>query len=60
MIFLSQVDSLTMLQNGEHEGFPKAAVPIEISEGGHQHEASDRELYSQLLQMTHRSGRLTF
>lgn len=49
---------LTILQQSNHDGFPKAAELIEI-EGGHLLEASDRALFNQLLQMAHDSGRLT-
>ena len=53
------MSTLTILQQSNHDGFPKAAELIEIAEGGHQLEASDRALYNQLLQMAHDSGRLT-
>ena len=53
------MSALTILQQSNHDGFPKAAELIEIAEGGHQLEASDRALYNQLLQMAHDSGRLT-
>ena len=51
-------NSRTILQQSNHDGFPKAAELIEI-EGGHALEASDRALFNQLLQMAHDSGRLT-
>jgi plasmid replication initiation protein len=52
------MSSLTILQQSNHDGFPKAAELIEI-EGGHALEASDRALFNFLLQMAHDSGRLT-
>ncbi len=52
------MSALTILQQSNHDGFPKAAELIEI-EGGHALEASDRALFNQLLQMAHDSGRLT-
>lgn len=51
------MSSLTILQQTNFDGFPKAAELIEI-EGGHLLEASDRALFNQLLQMAHDSGRL--
>ena len=50
--------SLTLRQQSNHSGFPKAAELIEI-EGAHQLEASDRALMNTLLQHAHDSGRLT-
>ncbi len=50
--------ALTILQQSNYDGFPKAAELIEI-EGGHLLEASDRAIFNQLLQMAHDSGRLT-
>ena len=50
--------SLTLKQQSNHDGFPKAAELIEI-EGAHALEASDRSLFNQLLQTAHDSGRLT-
>ena len=54
----SMSSSLTILQQTNFDGFPKAAELIEI-EGAHALEASDRALYNFLLQMAHDSGRLT-
>lgn len=51
------MSALTILQQSNHDGFPKAAELIEI-EGAHALEASDRALFNQLLQMAHDSGRL--
>jgi plasmid replication initiation protein len=51
------MSSLTIKQQTNHGGFPKAAELIEIS-GGHPLEASDRALFNQLLQIAHDSGRL--
>lgn len=53
-----RMSALTILQQTNYDGFPKAAELIEI-EGGHLLEASDRALFNQLLQMAHDSGRLT-
>src|SRR3954463_15040746 len=50
--------SLTIKQQSNHTGFPKAAELIEI-EGAHALEASDRALMNTLLQHAHDSGRLT-
>jgi hypothetical protein len=50
--------TLTIRQQSNYDGFPKAAELIEI-EGAHALEASDRALFNQLLQMAHDSGRLT-
>jgi hypothetical protein len=50
--------SLTIRQQSNHCGFPKAAELIEI-EGAHRLEASDRALMNTLLQHAHDSGRLT-
>jgi hypothetical protein len=50
--------SLTIKQQSNHVGFPKAAELIEI-EGAHALEASDRALMNTLLQHAHDSGRLT-
>jgi hypothetical protein len=50
--------SLTIRQQSNHGGFPKAAELIEI-EGAHALEASDRALMNTLLQHAHDSGRLT-
>jgi hypothetical protein len=50
--------SLTIKQQSNHGGFPKAAELIEI-EGAHALEASDRALMNTLLQHAHDSGRLT-
>ena len=52
------MSALTILQQSNYDGFPKAAELIEI-EGGHLLEASDRAVFNQLLQMAHDSGRLT-
>ncbi len=52
------MSSRTILQQSNHDGFPKAAELIEI-EGGHALETSDRALFNFLLQMAHDSGRLT-
>jgi hypothetical protein len=50
--------SLTIKQQSNHTGFPKAAELIEI-EGAHALEASDRALMNTLLQFAHDSGRMT-
>lgn len=50
--------SLTIKQQSNFNGFPKAAELIEI-EGAHALEASDRALMNSLLQHAHDSGRLT-
>ena len=50
--------SLTIKQQSNHTGFPKAAELIEI-ENAHALEASDRALMNTLLQHAHDSGRLT-
>jgi hypothetical protein len=50
--------SLTVRQQTNYSGFPKAAELIEI-EGAHALEASDRALMNTLLQHAHDSGRLT-
>ena len=50
--------SLTIKQQTNYIGFPKAAELIEI-EGAHALEASDRALMNTLLQHAHDSGRLT-
>jgi hypothetical protein len=50
--------SLTIKQQSNHTGFPKAAELIEI-EGAHALEASDRALMNTLLQYAHDSGRMT-
>lgn len=50
--------SLTIKQQTNFSGFPKAAELIEI-EGAHALEASDRALMNTLLQHAHDSGRLT-
>jgi hypothetical protein len=50
--------SLTIRQQSNHNGFPKAAELIEI-EGAHGLEACDRALMNTLLQHAHDSGRLT-
>ncbi|MBN8901385.1 MAG: hypothetical protein BGO51_24360 [Rhodospirillales bacterium 69-11] len=50
--------SLTIKQQTNYTGFPKAAELIEI-EGAHALEASDRALMNTLLQHAHDSGRLT-
>ena len=52
------MSALTIFQQSNYDGFPKAAELIEI-EGGHLLEASDRAIFNQLLQMAHDSGRLT-
>ena len=49
--------NLTVKQQTNHDGFPKAAELIEIKT--HQLEASDRAIFNQLLQIAHDSGRLT-
>jgi hypothetical protein len=49
--------SLTIKQQSNFNGFPKAAELIEI-EGAHALEASDRAIFNQLLQTAHDSGRL--
>jgi hypothetical protein len=49
--------SLTVKQQTNYDGFPKAAELIEIKT--HQLEASDRAIFNQLLQIAHDSGRLT-
>src|SRR3954452_7215517 len=50
--------SLTIKQQSNHTGFPKAAELIEI-EGEYALEASDRAPMNTLLQHAHDSGRLT-
>jgi hypothetical protein len=50
--------SLTINQQTNYEGFPKAAELIEI-EGAHALEATDRALFNHLLQTAQDSGRLT-
>jgi hypothetical protein len=50
--------SLTLNQQTNYDGFPKAAELIEI-EGAHALEASDRALFNHLLQTAQDSGRLT-
>lgn len=50
--------SLTIKQQTNYSGFPKAAELIEI-EGAHALEASDRALMNTFLQHAHDSGRLT-
>jgi hypothetical protein len=50
--------SLTIKQQTNYNGFPKAAELIEI-QGAHALEASDRALMNTLLQHAHDSGRLT-
>jgi Initiator Replication protein len=52
------MSSLTIRQQSNHSGWPKAAELIEI-EGAHSLEASDRALMNTLLQHAHDSGRLT-
>jgi hypothetical protein len=52
------MSSLTIRQQSNFDGFPKAAELIEI-EGAHALEASDRAMFNQLLQTAHDSGRLT-
>jgi len=52
------MSSLTIKQQSNYQGFPKAAELIEI-EGAHALEASDRALMNTLLQHAHDSGRLT-
>ena len=49
--------SLTLFQQTNHDGFPKAAELIEI-QGAHALEASDRSLFNHLLQHAHDSGML--
>lgn len=49
--------SLTLFQQTNHDGFPKAAELIEI-QGAHALEASDRMLFNHLLQHAHDSGLL--
>ena len=49
--------SLTIRQQSNFDGFPKAAELIEI-EGAHALEASDRAIFNHLLQTAHDSGRL--
>jgi hypothetical protein len=51
------MSSLTIRQQSNFDGFPKAAELIEI-EGAHALEASDRAIFNQLLQTAHDSGRL--
>lgn len=51
------MNSLTVKQQSNFAGFPKAAELIEI-EGAHALEASDRAMFNQLLQTAHDSGRL--
>jgi len=52
------MSSLTIKQQSNFNGFPKAAELIEI-EGAHALEASDRAMFNQLLQTAHDSGRMT-
>jgi hypothetical protein len=52
------MNSLTIKQQSNFAGFPKAAELIEI-EGAHALEASDRAMFNQLLQTAHDSGRMT-
>ena len=49
--------SLTLFQQTNYDGFPKAAELIEI-QGAHALEASDRALFNHLLQHAHDSGLL--
>lgn len=49
--------SLTLFQQSNYDGFPKAAELIEI-QGAHALEASDRALFNHLLQHAHDSGLL--
>jgi hypothetical protein len=51
------MSSLTIKQQSNFDGFPKAAELIEI-EGAHALEASDRAIFNHLLQTAHDSGRL--
>jgi Initiator Rep protein, WH2/Initiator Replication protein, WH1 len=51
------MSNLTIKQQTNHHGFPKAAELIEIL-GGHPLEAADRAMFNQLLQIAHDSGRL--
>src|SRR5512132_2538147 len=51
------MSNLTIRQQTNHHGFPKAAELIEIL-GGHPLEAADRAMFNQLLQIAHDSGRL--
>jgi hypothetical protein len=51
------MNSLTIKQQSNFSGFPKAAELIEI-EGAHALEASDRAIFNHLLQTAHDSGRL--
>jgi hypothetical protein len=51
------MNSLTIRQQSNFDGFPKAAELIEI-EGAHALEASDRAIFNHLLQTAHDSGRL--
>ena len=52
------MSNLTIKQQSNYSGFPKAAELIEI-EDAHALEASDRAIFNQLLQSAHDSGRLT-
>lgn len=53
-----EVSSLTIKQQTNYDGFPKAAEVIEIS-GAHGLEAFDRANFNQLLQIVHDSDRLS-
>jgi hypothetical protein len=57
-VIATDMASLTIKQQTNHNGFPKAAELIEI-EGAYALEASDRALMNTLLQHAHDSGRLT-
>ena len=52
------MSTLTIKQQTNYDGFPKAAELIEIRDT-HALEASDRAIFNQLLQIAHDSGRLT-
>jgi plasmid replication initiation protein len=52
------MSTLTIKQQTNYDGFPKAAELIEIKDT-HPLEASDRAIFNQLLQLAHDSGRLT-
>jgi Initiator Replication protein len=52
------MQSNTLSQRTNHEGFPKPGELIEITGGSHQLEASDRSILNILYQHAHDSGRL--
>lgn len=52
------MQSATVSQRTNHEGFPKPGELIEITGGAHQLEASDRAILNVLYQHAHDSGRL--